>query len=119
MATKLAPGVYQLSPAEGLTVSVSAVGTGFAVIASVDMTALSFPTSGSSVRIGPEMMNGMGSVHSVNIRCFFTQGATQQSAYQVSVTDDKGSALDVLNLAIVVAQPLPYQALVQLVVAIQ
>jgi hypothetical protein len=119
MATKLAPAVYQLSPTEGFTVGVSAVGTGFAVIASVDTSALSFPNSGGTVRIGPEKMNGMGSVHSANIRCFFTQGATNQAAYQVTVSDDNGAALDILNLPIAAGQPLPYQALVQLVVAIQ
>jgi hypothetical protein len=117
MATKLAPGIYQIAPTEGVTITVDCVGTGFAVIANIDTNALSF-AAGVPFRIAPTMLNGMGAAHTVNIRCFFTQGATTAAAYTVNTTDDQGAALDAFNVPIVASQSLPYQTLVQVLLMV-
>lgn len=118
MATKLVQGMYQLTPTEGISITVDAVGTGFAVIANIDTTALQF-SAGVPTQMGPEMMNGMGSVHTVNIRCFFTQVATNVASYTVETTDDQGANLDTFNVPIVVGQALPYQTLVQIILVVK
>jgi hypothetical protein len=118
MATRLAPGVYVLTPTEGFSITVDSVGTGFAVIGNIDTTALPF-AAGVPTRLAPEIMEGMGSVHTINIRCFFTQGATNTAEYTVVTTDDSGNTLDTITVPIVVAEALPYQTLVQLIAAVQ
>jgi hypothetical protein len=118
MAKKLAPNVYQLSPLEGISITVDTVGNGFAVIANIDTNALSF-APGVPTRIGPESMNGLGSVHTINLRCFFTQGATNNANYTITAVDDQGVQLDAFAIAIVGTQPLPYQTLVQFIMAVK
>ncbi|MBV8515892.1 MAG: hypothetical protein JO197_00690 [Acidobacteria bacterium] len=119
MATKLAERIYQLTPSEGLSITVSAVGTGFLVVAGVNSTALSFPESGSNVRVTPEMLNGPGAMHTIDIRTFFTIGATPQAQYQIITVDDQGAVLDTTLIPILTTPVLPYQALTQVVVIIQ
>jgi hypothetical protein len=117
MATKLAPGIYQIAPTEGVTITVDCVGTGYVVIANIDTNALTF-AAGVPNRIGPTMLNGVGSVHTINLRCFFTQGATTAAAYTVNTTDDQGAALDSFNIPIVASESLPYQTLVQILLVV-
>lgn len=117
MATKLATGVYQLSPTEGLTLQLSAVGTGFSVSATAGATALEFPESGDVTKITPAML-GVG-VHTVNIRCFFTVGATPEAEYELLVVDDEGAQLDDIKVPIVTSQALPYQAEIQLAIVVR
>lgn len=118
MATRLAPGVYVLTPTEGFSITVDSVGTGFAVIGNIDTTALPF-AAGVPTRVAPEIMEGMGSVHTINIRCFFTQGATNNAEYTVVTTDDVGGPLDTITVPIVATEALPYQTLVQIIAAVQ
>lgn len=118
MATRLARGVYQLTPVEGITITVDATGTGYAVIGNIDTTAVKFD-AGVPTRLGPEMMHGMGSVHTVNIRCFFTEGSTADAEYTVRTVDDQGTQLDLMTVPIVAGQTLPYQTLVQVILVVQ
>jgi hypothetical protein len=117
MATKLAPGIYQVTPTEGISITVDCVGTGFVVIANIDTSALTFAAA-VPTRITPAMMGGVGSVHTINIRCFFTQGATTAAAYTINTTDDQGGPLDGFNVPIVSGQALPYQTLVQILLVV-
>ena len=117
MATKLAPGIYQITPTEGVTITVDCVGTGFVVIANIDTTALTF-AAGVPNRIAPAMLSGTGSVHTINLRCFFTQESTTVAAYTINTTDDHGGALDAFNVPIVASEALPYQTLVQILLVV-
>jgi hypothetical protein len=117
MATRFGPFVYQLGPTEGLTVTINTTANGFAVIAGLDSIALNF-SNGVPLRIPPEMMNGLGSIHHINLRCFFTVGAGNNANYTISAADDNGNLLDTTTIPIVTAQQLPYQVLQQIVVGV-
>jgi hypothetical protein len=117
MATRLATGVYQLTPAEGLTLQLSAVGTLFTVVGTIGEKDIQFPESGDVVKLTPEILGGAG-MHIVNLRCFFNNGSTPQAQYEVLVIDDDGSQLDDIRIPIVTTQTLPYQALTQLAVIV-
>jgi hypothetical protein len=58
-------------------------------------------------------------VQTVNVRCFFSVGATPQAQYELLVIDDEGAELDDLKLPIVTSQALPYQALIQLALIVR
>jgi hypothetical protein len=118
MATKLATGVYQLTPAEGLTLVLSATGTGFTVDVTAGSTPIPFSESGDAVKLTPADIGGAG-IQTVNVRCFFTVGATQQAAYDLVVVDDEGAELDDIPLPIVPSQNLPYQGLIQLALIVR
>lgn len=118
MATKLAQGVYQLTPAEELTLQISAVGTGFTVAVTVGSTVIPFAESGDTAKLTPADIGGAG-VQTVNIRCFFSAGATSRAKYEVLVIDDNGAQLDDIKLPIVTSQSLPYQALIQLALIVR
>jgi len=118
MANKLGPFVYELAPTEGFSITISAVGTGYAVIAGIDNVALNF-ANGVPVVITPQMMNGMGSIHTVNARCFFSVGATNNASYTITTADQNGAQLDTMTIPIVTPQPLPYQVLLQVVVGVR
>lgn len=118
MAIKLATGVYQLTPSEGLTLQISAVGTGFTVAVTAGQTVIPFAESGDAAQITPADIGGPG-VATVNIRCFFSSGATAQAEYEVLVVDDDGTQLDDIKLPIVETQSLPYQALIQLALIVR
>jgi hypothetical protein len=118
MATKLAQGVYQLTPAEGLTLQISSAGTGFTVAVTVGTTSIPFAESGDTAKLTPDDIGGAG-VQTVNIRCFFSMGATAHAEYEVLVIDDNGAQLDDLKLPIVASQSLPYQALMQLALIVR
>lgn len=118
MATKLAQGVYQLTPTEGLTMQLSCVGTAFTVAVTCGGTVIPFAESGDAAKLTPAEIGGAG-VQTVNVRCFFSQGATQQAEYELLVVDDEGAQLDDLKLPIVPTQALPYQALIQLALIVR
>ena len=118
MATKLATGVYQMTAIEGLTLQISAVGTGFTVDATVGTASIPFAESGDTAKITPAEIGGAG-VQTVNIRCFFSSGATPHAEYELLVIDDNGALLDDIKLPIVTTQSLPYQALIQLALIVR
>ena len=118
MATKLATGVYQLTAIEGLTLQISAVGTGFTVDVTVGTASIPFAESGDTAKLTPAEIGG-GGVQTVNIRCFFSGGSTPHAEYEVLVIDDNGAQLDDIKLPIVPTQSLPYQALIQLALIVK
>lgn len=119
MATVLAPGIYQLSPLEGLGIQISAAGTGYLVIAGIDNIILDFPSSGSAVAITPQMLNGLGAHHTLDIRSVFTAGATKQAEYLIEVFDQNGSQMDAIRRPVDPNRLKPYQTLTQLNLIVQ
>lgn len=98
MAQKLSPGRYQVTPLEGLHIDIQAVGTLFIVIAAMDNTLLSVPPGGGVIDITPQMMNGSGSKHRIEIEVFFN-GAASGAHYVIDVRDDSGTPLDLFGVA--------------------
>lgn len=118
MPTRIAPGMYQVSPVEGIAFVVNAVGTGFAVSAALDTTLLDI-TAGTRVPITPQMMSGIGSSHEIRIRVIFTQESTATAAYTIDVSGEDEAELDAFTINIDASRPLPYQTLVELNVVVR
>ena len=113
MATAVAPGMYQVSPVEGISFVINATGSGFGVSAALETQQLTF-AAGTPLRIPPQMMSGLGSSHDLRIRLIFTAGSTPMAVYTVNAFDDGGAQIDALSVHIDTARPLPYQTLIQL-----
>lgn len=115
MATTVAPGVYQVSPIEGISFEINARGTGFAVSAALETRLLTF-FAGSRMRISPQMMSGLDSSHDLRVRFIFTAGSTPTAAYTIDAFDDNGTQIDSLAVGIDTTRPVPYQTLVQMAI---
>src|SRR5437660_1203076 len=84
---------YELSPSDGLGLRVTAIGTSFFVPASVDITALPLQ-DGITFNITPQMLSGAGSLHQLNVHCFFTPPT---GSYTIEVLDTAGTVVDTIN----------------------
>jgi hypothetical protein len=92
MATRLAPGMYQLTALEGLQINIVATGTLFNAVVGMDGALLPVPPGGGTIGLTPQMMNGSGSHHKVDIRTLFN-GATVGANYTVTIVG-AGTVLD-------------------------
>ena len=115
MASRVAPGMYQVSTLEGITFEINAIGTGFLVSAALETKLLTF-SPGVSLRVTPQMLNGLDSSHDLRVRVIFTQGAMANAAYTIRVFDDGLTQMDMLRIDLDPARPLPYQTPVLLTI---
>jgi len=102
---------YELSPTDGLGLRVTAIGTSFFVPASVDITALPLK-DGVTFNITPQMLSGAGSLHQLNVHCFFTPPA---GSYTIEVLDTAGNVIDTITATLPAGQPAGTQLYYQLI----
>jgi hypothetical protein len=115
---RLASRFYQITPVEAFSITISATGTGFQVVASVDNTVLGF-VDGVPKTITPEMLNGAGSYHDIHIHLFFTQGATKNSTYRLKVEDALQKEIESIGpIGVDAGAPLPQQEEVPITIVV-
>lgn len=113
MVTKKGNQFYELTPLDGVGIRVSAIGMAFYVPASVDVTAIALQ-DGVTFSITPEMLDGAGSYHQLNIHCFYNTGAAVAAGYTIEVFDlNSGTLVDTLTSTLP-AGTLPVQDYFQL-----
>ena len=114
MIQKIGVQFYQLSAVDGLGLRVTAIGTSFFVPASLDITALPLQ-DGVTFNITPQAMSGAGSIHQLNIHCFFNPPA---GSYTIDVLDTNGNVVDAITATLPAGQPAGTQMYYQLILMI-
>jgi hypothetical protein len=114
MIHKIGNQFYELSPTDGFGLRVTALGTTFFVPASLDITVLPLQ-DGVRFDVTPQMMSGAGSLHQVNIHCFFNPPA---GTYTIEVMDTLGNVVDTITAAVQSGQPASTQMYYQLVLLV-
>jgi hypothetical protein len=114
MIQKKGTQFYTLSPTDGFGLRVTAIGTSFFVPASIDVTVLPL-VDGVTFPVTPAMLNGAGSLHQLNVHCFFTPPA---GSYTIEVIDASGSVIDTITATLPSGQPAGTQMFYQLILFI-
>jgi hypothetical protein len=86
VATKLAPGFYEVSPVETLFITVSGP---FDPLVALDGLTLQV-TQGVQFALTPQMLAGSGAHHFLNIVVLFPTDGTPSNGYLVDVADANG-----------------------------
>ncbi|HJW93746.1 MAG TPA: hypothetical protein VJ901_09020 [Thermoanaerobaculia bacterium] len=114
MIQKKGTQFYTLTPNDGFGVRVTATGTSFFVPASIDITVLSL-VDAITFNVTPAMLNGAGSLHQLNLHCFFTPPT---GSYTIEVLDAFGTVIDTIMATLPAGQLSGTQMYYQLILFI-